>query len=213
MRWRPAPLEGTPLQLLPAVSEDQISALLTSVAPWIGAEASKAEQRQEQRPEAHACAAELAEVLAHIPNDGPADWERFNRVGMAIFAALAGADDGLALFRDWASRNPAYDAAEVEGRWTNYHRSPPTRAGLHTGWVVVGNVGSGDKLEYTALGDTVNVASRLEALNKERDTRILLSGATREAIGDKIATRPAGEVAVRGKTDGLPVYTIEWQLE
>jgi adenylate cyclase len=88
-----------------------------------------------------------------------------------------------------------------------------TRAGLHTGMVVVGNVGSGVKLEYTALGDTVNVASRLEALNKERHTRILLSGATRDGIGNAIALLPAGEVAVRGKTTGLPVYTTEWPLE
>ncbi len=74
-------------------------------------------------------------------------------------------------------------------------------------------MGSGDKLEYTALGDTVNVASRLEALNKERHTRILISAETAKRIGNRIALIPAGEAAVRGKSSGLPVYTIQWKLE
>lgn len=136
LRWRPAPLEDTLLHALPAVTEDQITALFATVAPWIGAEAPKVQragQRRDQpRPGAHAAPAEVAEVLARIPNTGPAEWERFNLIGMAIFAALGGADEGLALFRDWAKQNPSYDAAEVEGRWANYFRSPPDRAGLHT---------------------------------------------------------------------------------
>jgi adenylate cyclase len=80
-----------------------------------------------------------------------------------------------------------------------------TRIGVHTGPAVVGNFGSRRRFDYSAQGDAVNIAARLEGVNKQFGTQLCVSEATR-ALCHGIAFRPLGSVIVRGKTTGIRVW-------
>lgn len=128
---------------------------------------------------------------------------------------------GDAIFAIWGAPTPTEDHGEkavmtalaIEkgvnefnalGKYPVLH----TRIGVHTGDMIIGNLGTRTKLDYTAIGDSVNLASRLEGINKYFGTTILVSAdAASQVISPYILTR-MGWVAVKGKEEAVVVYTI-----
>ena len=123
-------------------------------------------------------------------------------IGDGILAVFSDEDEG-AVLGDHARR-----AVECAKEMVTAPGEFKTGAGLHSGEVVIGNVGSSDKMEYTVLGDTVNLASRLESLNKEHKTKLLMSETTLEMAGGEIDTLYLGAVPVRGKSVPMKLYTV-----
>jgi len=121
----------------------------------------------------------------------------------AVGAARAMLDAVEALNADWAA-----DGTLDRWRDSGVERLA-IRIGVHTGTVVAGNVGSEARIKYAVIGDTVNVASRVEALNKTLGTPMLLTGQTARSLGESgPALQPMGAHVVKGRVEPVEVFTL-----
>jgi adenylate cyclase len=100
--------------------------------------------------------------------------------------------------------------AELNAKWhAEGLREFRTRIGIHTGHVIAGVLGSSDRLSYTAVGDVINVASRIEGANKELGSRSLISETTFAGLGGRLAARRIEEMAeLRGRQTRMVLYEL-----
>ena len=124
---------------------------------------------------------------------------------LAIFGAPFESPDALAQGVDAAREMLAAVSRNNEGNaWTLR-----IGIGLHFGEVVAGNIGSSRRKEYTVIGDTVNFAARLEALNKDFNSQFLISSVVRDSLGEACADAVSlGEVAVKGYEQPMAVWRL-----
>jgi len=122
-------------------------------------------------------------------------------IGDAVFAIW----NAPVRLPDHAAR--ACQAAQALARM-NPESGLKTRIGVHTGPMLVGNLGSSQRFDYTAIGDAVNLASRIEGLNKMMGTRAIVSGETLAAAGAGIPTRKLGRVRVVGRSEPVALHEL-----
>ncbi len=98
---------------------------------------------------------------------------------------------------------------DLNRKWL-FEKIPPlyTRIGLHTGDAIAGNLGSSERMNYTILGDTVNLAARLEGVNKQYGTNIIISQAVLKEVQELAIVRPLDIVSVKGKNEGVAIYEL-----
>ncbi len=83
-----------------------------------------------------------------------------------------------------------------------------TRVGVNTGLALVGNIGARERFNYSPIGDSVNTAARIEAINKSYGTRVLIGEQTQSRVAAQMQTREVDVVVVKGKTEGVRIYEL-----
>ena len=98
---------------------------------------------------------------------------------------------------------------QLRTKWIKEGKPPlSVRIGINTGIVIVGNMGGRDRFDYTVIGDSVNLASRLEGANKQYKSNIMISDFTYTHVKNKVAVRELDLIQVKGKTEPVKVYEL-----
>jgi adenylate cyclase len=152
---------------------------------------------------------EYFDELTQILSEHKGTVDKYIGDGILAFWGAPVPDDNHALHACNAALICQAKLKDLNRKWASAGKSPlATRIGISSGETVVGNVGSSERINYTVMGDNVNLASRLEGVNKLYGTHIIVSRATYEAAADKFWFRPLDIVAVKGRSGGTTIYEL-----
>ncbi len=128
---------------------------------------------------------------------------------MALFGAPM--DDGdHAEHAVRAAVDMVRELGELNRKWAAEGRVPlDIGIGVNSGEMIAGNIGSSSIMSYTVIGDNVNLGSRLESLNKNYNSRIIVSEATRARLTGAYDIQPLGDVVVKGKTRPVAIFEVK----
>jgi adenylate cyclase len=151
------------------------------------------------------CFEEMVEVI--FQHNGTIDKFMGDAI-MAFFGAPI-ADEDHAMNAVKAGLQMVEALHRLNDRWlVQGRRTLNIGIGINSGTALVGNFGSPKLMDYTVIGDTVNLASRLESLNKQEDSNLLISAFTYQQIKDRVNVRIVGPRKVKGKADDIIVYEV-----
>lgn len=136
--------------------------------------------------------------------------DKFIGDGILAYWGAFTPDKNHALLAAQASLEMLDKLEELNRKWASEGRKTlRIGIGINTGNVVFGNVGRGRKMEFTVIGDPVNLAARLEGLNKEFGTSIIVSEFTLDRLGNSAVARSLGNVKVKGKTIETSIFELQ----
>lgn len=142
-----------------------------------------------------------------LQNDGLLDKYTGDGI-MAIFGAPLHREDHALLACTMALQHRDFCISHADDTAVPMHFHRHTRIGIHSGKAVVGNIGSTQRMDYTAIGDTVNLAARLEGVNKVFGTSIIISEATWQQVHQRYVCRELDYLRVKGKTQPTRIYEL-----
>lgn len=188
--------------LLDGVDKKELTVLFSDIVGFTSWSATR------DAPEIHRTLNRYFEEMAAIVFAFQGTIDKYMGDGLLVFFGdpVPFPDHALRAVR--AARAMQQRTRELRQEWEGSGGMPiKVRIGIHTGEVVVGNMGSRSRMEYTVIGSNVNLAQRLEANCPPGS--ILISEEVRRQLRDEIDARPAGTIQAKGFSEPIPVYTVE----
>jgi adenylate cyclase len=149
------------------------------------------------------------QIATHHINEEMGTVDKFTGDGVMAFWGAPNAIEDHAFRACAAAVKIQEQMDEINKEWESKGFPPlKVRIGIHSDVVLVGNIGSLERMSYTVMGDGVNIAARLEGINKERGTRICVSKTVVRDAGERLKLRALDAVTVRGRKSTIEVYEL-----